>query len=102
MYAGAALIIEQVSGESYADFIREHIFVPTGMTESLIDSTYLTPSDDVATAYIPQEDGRLMPIPPLAWKKNMGAAGLYSTVETMSNGVVLHLASDHVTVLSTT
>src|SRR5882762_5064857 len=48
MYAVATLIIEQVSGESYADFIREHIFVPIGMTESRIDSTYLTPSDDVA------------------------------------------------------
>lgn len=50
MYGVATLIIEQVSGESYADFIREHIFAPIGMTESRIDSTYLTPVDDVATA----------------------------------------------------
>jgi CubicO group peptidase (beta-lactamase class C family) len=93
MYAVATLIIEQVSGENYADFIREHIFVPIGMTESRIDSTYLTPSDDVATAYIPQEDGRLMPIPPLAWKNNIGAAGIYSSVEDMAKWVEVQLAS---------
>lgn len=93
MYGVATLIIEQVSGESYADFIREHIFAPLGMTESRIDSTYLTPGDDVATAYIPQEDGRLMPIPPLAWKNNQGAAGIYSSVEDMAKWVEVQLAS---------
>ncbi len=64
MYAVATLVIEQASGRSYADFVRERIFQAVGMTESRVDSTYLQPGDDVATAYRPKADGRLTAVPP--------------------------------------
>jgi CubicO group peptidase (beta-lactamase class C family) len=84
MFAVAALIIEQVSGQSYGDFVRTRIFQPIGMTESVIDSTYLAQRDDVAAAYTPQADGRLMLVPPLAWKNNPGAGGIYASVRDMA------------------
>jgi CubicO group peptidase (beta-lactamase class C family) len=92
MYAVATLLIEQASGQSYADFVREHVLVRAGMTESRIDATELKPGDDVATAYAPGDDGRLRAIPPLAWKNNQGAAGIYSSVHDMAKWAVAQLA----------
>src|ERR1700730_5993427 len=37
MYAVATLVIEQASGQSFGDFVRQHIFQPVDMTESRID-----------------------------------------------------------------
>jgi CubicO group peptidase (beta-lactamase class C family) len=93
MYAVATLVIEQASGQSFGDFVRQHIFQPVEMTESRIDSTYLLPGDNAATAYSPQEDGRLMAVPPLAWKNNEGAAGMYSSVRDMAKWAEVQLAS---------
>jgi CubicO group peptidase (beta-lactamase class C family) len=92
MYAVATLIVEEASGQSYADFVRDHIFQPIGMTESRVDSTYLTPGDDVATAHMPRSDGGLIPVPPLAWKNSQGAAGIYSSAHDMAKWVGVQLA----------
>jgi len=49
-FNGLALIIEQVSGMKWQDFIKEKIFLPSGMTESRItDGQY--PDAGVAHAY---------------------------------------------------
>jgi CubicO group peptidase (beta-lactamase class C family) len=93
MYAVATLVIEQASGQSYGEFVRDHIFQPIGMAESRIDSTNLKPGDNVATAYMLQENGQLTPIPTLAWKNNQGAAGIYSSVHDMAKWVEVQLAS---------
>ena len=92
MYAVAALVIEQASGESYADFIRGHIFTPVGMSDSHIDATELEPTDDVATPYALRE-GKLTALPPLVWKNNPGAAGIYSTVHDMTRWAEAQLAA---------
>jgi CubicO group peptidase (beta-lactamase class C family) len=47
LFAVATLIIEKASGQSYADYVRDHIFKPVGMDESLVDMTYLKPGMDV-------------------------------------------------------
>jgi CubicO group peptidase (beta-lactamase class C family) len=92
MFAVATLVLEKAAGQSYADFVEQHIFRPLGMAESRIDATYLTPTDDVATAYMPQEDGELRATPPLAWKNSPGAAGIYSSVHDMAKWVRMQLA----------
>jgi CubicO group peptidase (beta-lactamase class C family) len=92
MFAVAALVIEQASGQTYADFVMEHIFQPIGMTESRIDSTYLKAGENVAVAYMPQENGQLMAVPALAWKNSPGAAGIYASVHDMAKWVQLQLA----------
>lgn len=96
MYAVAALVIEQASGESYADYVREHIFAPLEMNESHIDATELTAADDVATPYS-SRDGKLTALPALVWKNNPGAAGIYSTIHDMNRWTAAQL--DHGTPL---
>lgn len=43
-------IIEQVSGQTYADYIEEHILIPAGMTQSGLNIEGL-PLEKMATAY---------------------------------------------------
>lgn len=55
-FNGLALIIEQVSGRKWQDYIREKIMIPAGMTSSTItDGPH--PQEGVAHAYV-KEGGR--------------------------------------------
>ena len=92
MYAVATLVVEQASGQSYGDFIRERIFKPLGMTQSRVDATELKPGDNVVMGNFPEADGSLMPVAPLAWKNNPGAAGIYSSVHDMALWARMQLA----------
>src|SRR5947209_1409512 len=77
------VIIEKVSGQSYYDYVREHIFKPAGMT--LTDSL---PEDQAvagrSVGYMKSEDGK-------SWVSNANtlpyrgtsAGGGYSTVEDL-------------------
>jgi len=84
MFAAATLIVEQASGQSYADFVRTQIFTPVGMSDALIDGSELRPTDDVATSYMPDADGQLGAVPTLVWKNNAGAAGIYASIHDMA------------------
>lgn len=92
LFAVATLVIEKASGESYADFVRQHIFKPVGMTESLIDKTYLKPGMDVATGYAPYNFGPIKPVPPMAWLNDPGAGGIYSSVHDLAKWMNVQLA----------
>lgn len=71
-------LIEAVTGESYYDYVREHVFTPAGMTAT--DS--LPESEDVpgrAVSYMRSNDSWVSAADLLPWRGN--AAGLgYSTV----------------------
>lgn len=92
MFAVAALVIEQASGQSYADFVRGHIFQPLGMNESRINATALRPDDVTATCYSRGESGSLQAVAPLAWSNNPGAAGIYASVHDMALWMQAQLA----------
>jgi CubicO group peptidase (beta-lactamase class C family) len=92
MFAVATLVIEQVSGQTYAEFVNDHIFQPIGMSESRLDSTYLKAGENVAIAHMPRENGQLMAVPALAWKNSPGAAGIYASAHDMAKWVQLQLA----------
>jgi CubicO group peptidase (beta-lactamase class C family) len=70
-------IVERVSGQSFARFTRERIFVPLGMTNTSWRDDYLRVVPGLAQAYSRQGDG---------WRLNMpndnvvGAGGLLTTV----------------------
>jgi len=80
-YSIAGLVIEAVSGQSWADYVQQHIYTPLGMTASSVD----TEVPGLATGY-----GRLMPdgtraTTPFIDARGMGAAtGITSTVEDMA------------------
>jgi CubicO group peptidase (beta-lactamase class C family) len=53
MFITAGLIIEKMSGMSWDDFIRQHIFEPLGMTDSVTNPHYFGNRTNIAT---PHED----------------------------------------------
>jgi len=92
LFAVATLVIEQASGQSYADYVREHIFAPVGMDESLIDETYLKPGMDVAMGHAKFDFKDLKPVPPMAWLNDPGAGGIYASVHDLSKWMNVQLA----------
>ncbi len=78
-YVGKA--VEAVSGQSLADYMREHIFQPLGMSDSgfVIGAEQRT---RLASVHVRNEDGSLTPIAlevPQEPEFFMGGGGLYST-----------------------
>jgi CubicO group peptidase (beta-lactamase class C family) len=71
-------IIEQVSGQPYADFLRDAIFAPLHMSASGVDSG-LGDTPDHAVGY----SGFAGKAPPLDASTLFSAGALYSTVEDM-------------------
>jgi CubicO group peptidase (beta-lactamase class C family) len=92
LFAVATEVIEKVSGQSYADFIRQHIFRPVGMDGSLIDCTYLKPGMDVATGHAPYNFKDVEPVPPMAWLNDPGAGGIYTSVDDLAKWMNVQLA----------
>jgi CubicO group peptidase (beta-lactamase class C family) len=92
LFAVATLVIEQASGQSYADYVREHIFKPVGMDESLIDKTYLKPGMDVAMGHAKSDFKDLEPVPPMAWLNDPGAGGIYASVHDLAKWMNVQLA----------
>ena len=100
------VIIEKVSGQSYYDYVREHIYVPAGMT-----STGSEPEDqavsDRSVGYTKMDSGG-------QWKPNTdslpyratSAGGGYSTVEDLAHFAAAleanKLLNEHYTELLTT
>jgi CubicO group peptidase (beta-lactamase class C family) len=83
-YTLAGLIVEQLSGETWADYVTRHIYQPLGMANSSVDKDV----SGLATGY-----GRRMPdgsrdIMPFVDARGMAAAtGITSTVEDMARFV---------------
>jgi CubicO group peptidase (beta-lactamase class C family) len=92
LFAVATLVIEKVSGQSYADFVRQHIFQPVGMDESLIDCTYLKPDMDYATGHAPFNFKDVKPVPPMAWLNDPSAGGIYASVHDLAKWMNVQLA----------
>jgi CubicO group peptidase (beta-lactamase class C family) len=92
LFAVATLVIEQASGQTYADYVREHLFKPVGMDESLIDKTYLKAGMDVATGHAPYNFKAIQPVPPMAWLNDPGAGGIYASVHDLAKWMNVQLA----------
>ncbi|HEY8587780.1 MAG TPA: serine hydrolase [Rhodanobacter sp.] len=92
LFAVATLVIEEASGQSYADYLREHLFKPVGMDESLVDMTGLKPGMDAAMGHAKADFKDLRPVPPMAWLNDPGAGGIYSSVHDMAKWMNVQLA----------
>ncbi|AKK68229.1 serine hydrolase [Xanthomonas translucens pv. undulosa] len=91
LYAVAQKLIEQVSGQSYAEFVRQRIFVPVGMSGARINSDYLQPGDRAAVGHAKFDFRELRPVPPLTWSNNSGAGGIYASVHDMAKWMQVQL-----------
>lgn len=92
LFAVAELVIEAVSGQNYADFLRQRIFAPLGMTETRINFLAFGKGDDnVATGYAKYDFKDLKAVEPLSWHNNSGAGGIYSSVHDMAKWLIVQL-----------
>ncbi|WP_379138596.1 serine hydrolase domain-containing protein [Paenibacillus sp. sgz500958] len=88
-------VIEQVSGQSYSDYLNEHIFTPLGMQRS----GYLTKDNihaDVAVGYSFITTDSSVTAEPIDMTVPYSAGGIYSTVQDLhkwllglENGTIL-------------
>jgi CubicO group peptidase (beta-lactamase class C family) len=99
------LVIEKVSGQSYYDYVREHIFKPAGMasTDSYPESTRVAHR---SIGYTKGEGGALRPNNDTLPPRGTSAGGGYSTVEDLlrfATAVVNHklLNAQYTDVLTT-
>ncbi|QWT21911.1 serine hydrolase [Bacillus sp. NP157] len=93
LFAVAGLVIEQVSGKPWADFVRDRIFQPLGMSESITSAPeHINPGDDTAIGHAKFDFKDLKPVEPMSWNNNPSAGGIYSSVHDLSKWMNMQLA----------
>ncbi len=98
-------VIQKVSGESYYDYVREHVYAPAGMT-STGSEPESTAVPNRSIGYTENEAGKLKPNTDTLPYRGTSAGGGYSTVEDLlrfANALAEHKLLDaHYTELLTT
>lgn len=90
-------LIEEVSGESYQDYITRHIFSPLGMSHSSIDPP-IGQTDLLATAYMRRQPDGSRQVMDHYETRGMAAAGsIVSSVEDMARFAALNLRRENST-----
>jgi CubicO group peptidase (beta-lactamase class C family) len=90
LYMTAGQIISAVTGISWDDYIRQHIFAPLGMNHSVVSNKDFKPGDDYSAPHSPM-DGKLQVLP-LEDLDNAGPAGsINSCAADMAKWVQLQL-----------
>jgi len=88
----AGVLIEDVSGESYADYLKQHIFAPAGMGSARV---MLRQGDEkgVATPY-EIDDGRATAIQ-YEWYQTPATSSMVATAADMGRLLLVHLADSN-------
>lgn len=63
MFMTAGYLVEQVSGKTWEDFVKERIFTPLEMNNSNFSVTVMQASNDYSTGYNEEKDGSVKVIP---------------------------------------
>lgn len=94
LYGVAALVVEEASGKSYRQFLKDNILGPLGMHDTRFNYHYIRESDhNVSTGYVPfGPEGKLKAAHKMAWGNSSGAAGIYSSVHDMAKWVMMQIA----------
>ena len=86
-YLLLAYIVEQLTDQSYENYLQEHVFDPLEMTSTGFDYT-----DFVGGNAIPHELGETELITgPIYNNYNFGGGGLRSTVPNLANFLIMHM-----------
>lgn len=90
MFLAAGLVIEEVSGTSWEDFVGEHIIARAGMERTVVSVRDLVSLGNYATPHKTFLD-RNEPISWMNWDSMAAAGGIISNVDDMSNWIRLQL-----------
>ncbi len=91
LYAVAQKVIEQVSGQSYVDFVQQHILDPVGMSGTRFNDK-VGPADQPAVGHAKADFSELKPVQRMSWSNNRAAGDLYSSVHDMAKWMNVQLA----------
>ena len=80
-YELLSVVIERASGRSFAQFLAERIFLPLGMTDTLVASTDRDLVPRIATLHLPSPDGGF--VRGYLGGESRGSGGIVSTVDDM-------------------
>lgn len=92
LYAVAQQVIENVSGQSFADFLQQRIFDKVGMRGTRYNADHLQPGDKPAIGHAKYDHTDLRTVAPLTWSNNAAAGGIYSNVRDMARWMNVQLA----------
>ena len=81
-YAVLALIVEQVSGMSFATFLHERVFVPSGMRSTVAHEAGISTVPHRAYGYVAEAQG-FRPRDQSPTSAVLGDGGIYSSVEEL-------------------
>lgn len=91
LYMVAGEVIHRISGESWADFVQNHIMMPLHMDRSASIYYNLKSKENVAEAH-KVEKGKVIQIEAYDENRAIGAAGgIYASVNDLSKWMLMHL-----------
>ncbi len=90
MYLAAGEVIEKASGKTWEQFVRERIFIPLGMNETVLSTRELSAKTNVATPH-GEADGKPITFPWYNWDSMVPAGGIISSVSDMAQWLRLQL-----------
>jgi CubicO group peptidase (beta-lactamase class C family) len=95
LYHVAALVIEEVSGLTWEDFVSSRIIEPLGMTDTRVTRAATLEEGNVATPHA-RIEGVVRPVRPLAATATNAAGGINSTAADMAKWLITQLDSGRV------
>jgi CubicO group peptidase (beta-lactamase class C family) len=87
LYNSAGALIQQISGKSWAEFIRDRFFVPLNMRDSKTSIRDIDASTDAVAPHA-LDDGKLRPLEHMPLDNNAPAGAIVSSVDDMSRWVI--------------
>jgi CubicO group peptidase (beta-lactamase class C family) len=96
LYHAAALVIEQVSGQTWEEFVQDRIIEPLGMSDTRVTRASTLEEGNVATPHA-RVEGAVRPVQPLAATATNAAGGINSTAADMAKWLIVQLDSGRVT-----
>ena len=95
LYHVAALVIEEVSGQTWEEFVRGRIVEPLGMTETKVTRASTREGGNVATPHA-RVEGNVRPVKPFDASNTNAAGGINSTPADMAKWLIVQLDSGRV------
>jgi CubicO group peptidase (beta-lactamase class C family) len=95
LYHAAALVIEEVSGLTWEDFVQTRILDPLGMDDTRVSRASTLEEGNVATPHA-RVEGVVRPVTPLAATATNAAGGINSTAADMAKWLIVQLDSGRV------
>jgi CubicO group peptidase (beta-lactamase class C family) len=95
LYHAAALVIEEVSGLTWEDFVRTRIIEPLAMADTRVTRASTLEEGNVATPHA-RVEGVVRPVQPLAATATNAAGGINSTASDMAKWMIVQLDSGRV------